>query len=206
MRICFLKCLFPLLLLLGSTGFAQNVPRLSGGFEPNYFPLIFEAVKEPIFVNDSRPNPSVRLVMMRSFRSMVIVRLESWEDYGIVMYKELNGLLSPKLSHGRPIVYIVDPLDGTLMSQPVQVIKKHREVLTAKAYQAYVALLAESEFFEMPNENIERGIRDGSIWVLEVKEGSRYHFYGFRPEADPETKKLCTDLIQLSGVAIEGLD
>lgn len=120
-----------------------------------------------------------RLLWLRSFHHPILVRIQL---------------------KGTSVHFVTKELNGRGGYETGELIVNRETALSAREWTAFLTLLDQASFWQMPTTE-ERGFgADGAQWVLEgVKDGS-YHVVDRWSEGAEPFRKACLYLLELSGL------
>ncbi|MCB9231939.1 MAG: hypothetical protein H6581_09765 [Bacteroidia bacterium] len=187
--------------------FSQNLPQIANSKERNltFFRNLVKVSDEPVLSKKSGCRTQVRLTLLRSLDPTVIIRVDDDFKMGFATFKLLKGKRPPKLIKNRLAIFEEFNQNGSPIYKPASLALESKTNLNAEMCDQLRDSLHALNFFQKPHEKISRGVRDGSVWVLEVFEEGNYHFYAFRPEDDLKVSHFCRFLIELSQGKIDNL-
>ena len=153
-----------------------------------YFPANFDsfrnkwysehlfAMKEPVLFSDSSQTEIYRFVWLRTFHNPISIRIERQQNIYLLTWKLCNG---------------AGGYEPGLLT-----IAKQKQV-DDTTWEKFKTLLNQIDFWSMDTEKIGTGV-DGSAWILEGKEGNKYHVIDrWSPEYD-KYSQCCNFLIGLT--------
>ena len=136
----------------------------------------------PLHFPDKMAPESYRFVWLRSFHHPVSVRIWNTGTELFINMKELSGAGG---------------------YEPGRMIRTEQRRLSQGEWDAFMRLLENSCYWDMPTENIDDAGLDGAQWILEgVREG-RYHVVDRWTPQSGTFHAACVYLLELSGLKVD---
>jgi len=149
-----------------------------------YSKMLF-ALKEPLLYNKNRNNIVFRFTMLRTFHNPIALRIERENNKFKLNWKKSNGAGG------------YEP--GILC------LNKEKDI-TEKEWRKFIELINKSEFWNLPSVEKERGVLDGSEWILEGSSDEYYHVVSRCTPRDGGFYGCCNYLLSLTDLKFDEKD
>lgn len=138
--------------------------------------------EEPLHFPDSAVRESYRFLWLRSFHHPVAVRI--WNT-------------------GTEVYISVKEMSGAGGYEPGKVILTEQRKISQGEWDAFMRLLENSCYWDLPTQNPDDAGFDGAQWVLEGVRESRYHIVDRWTPQRGTFHAACVYLLKLSGLKID---
>lgn len=147
----------------------------------DWFSQHLYAMKEPLLFNKQLPKSIYRFTWLRTFNNPVIVRIEK-DTSGILLYWKMT--------------------DGMGGYEPGAIVVDEKRRITQAEWENFLSKIETADFWQMERSGIYG--EDGSMWILEGVEPTKYHATSvWHPARNGDFYQVGNYLLELTGLKIK---